>query len=52
MVRVSEPAKLKTVTLDGVHHLVAVVNGRTHYLHPQAPVGHCMRPGQRMKESS
>jgi hypothetical protein len=24
-------------------------NGRTILLHPQAPVGHCQRPGQRMK---
>lgn len=45
-----EPAKFKTITIGGIHMLAAVVNGRVHYLHAQAPVGHCMRPGQRMKE--
>jgi hypothetical protein len=42
-------AKLKTYTRDGFYWLVAETNGKQHWLHRQAPVGHCIRPGQKFE---
>lgn len=39
--------KLKTMNRDGWHWLVAEVNDRIYWLHRQARIGHCFRPGQR-----
>jgi hypothetical protein len=42
-------AKFVTVTHNGIHWLAVEWDGKRVILHPQAPVGHCFRPGQRSR---
>jgi hypothetical protein len=42
-------AHFETRNRRGFHWLCAVVNKKVYWLHRQAKIGDCFRPGQRMK---